>query len=353
MKPQSVIVRRSDYRIRANDICRASDRPPKTEIPKIKRALTGNFDTVQGSNHAGTYVDFWDGVKLCKGYGLIELEKKLRNWKTTQQEPEFIEITDFASPVVVQMSDFRINAAHIINLTGHSRGIGADLRDRLDSKAYDILRGSRKYQGTYVNFSIGIELCREHGLLELEKRLHSLKQTSKRPMIAAELGHARSRSQTPGSLPGSIGLERASAQTAQSTGIRIRDQQPLAPSGGPIIHGSMHAGHPHGLDSGSDVSKSEDSVISREPCSTQRKSQPVPSIRCAKDAASSRQSGRNTTHSLELADPHSHSAKSAQYELWDSRPQLSELTEVKPDLGPSTSETPPHYGSFSDLFAPI
>ena len=38
--------------------------------------------------------------------------------------------------------------------------------------------------------------------------------------------------------------------------------------------------------------------------------------------------GRDSRHSLlELADPHSPSAKSVQYEVWDSRPQLSELTE--------------------------
>lgn len=31
------------------------------------------------------------------------------------------------------------------------------------------------HQGTYVNFEVGIELCREYGLSQLEKRLYSLK----------------------------------------------------------------------------------------------------------------------------------------------------------------------------------
>lgn len=157
------MVRRSDYRIRANDICRASNRRPVTELPKIKRDLGGRFDVVQGSNYSGTYVDFWDGVELCRRYLLTQLEKELRAWESVQHEPgkepqlsEFIEIKDFASPVMVRRSDFRVNAAHIINLTGHSRDIGADLRDRLDPNDYDILRGSRKYQGTYVNFNIGM-----------------------------------------------------------------------------------------------------------------------------------------------------------------------------------------------------
>lgn len=108
------------------------------------------------------------------------------------------------------------------------------------------------------------------------------------------------------------------------------------------------------MDSSSDGAGSGGSVTSRESCLIQRQPQPVPSIRGAKDAASSRQPEPDTWHSLpELAGPHSHSGKSVQYEVWDSRPQLSELTEVNPDLRPSSWKTASHYGSLSDLFAPI
>ena len=50
--------------------------------------------------------------------------------------------------------------------------------------------------------------------------------------------------------------------------------------------------------------------------------------------------------------PRPPSAKSVQYEGWDSRPQLSELTEVEPQLRPSSWKTASHYGSLGDLFAP-
>ena len=138
-------------------------------------------------------MDFWVGVELCRRYGLTELKEGLRSWKPVKEpellkpvkEPElseFIEITDFASPVMVRMSDFRINASHIVNLAGSSKRTLERLRNRLDSKAYEILRGNRKRQGTYVDFDIGIGLCRDHGLPELEKRLLSLRRTSKGPV---------------------------------------------------------------------------------------------------------------------------------------------------------------------------
>lgn len=304
-------------------------------------------------------MDFWVGVELCRRYGLIELEKELRTWKNVPQEPVkesvknpklsgFIEITDFSNPVLVRMSDFKINVSHIVKLTGHSRTTLANFRKTLNPEAYEILRGSKKHQGTYVNFDVGIELCRKYGLSQLEKRLHSLRQPSEGPIIAAASGHARSRSQTPGQLPESTGSERTSVknEATQSRGVWIREH-PLASSGGPIIDGPMQGGYAHGMDLDSDVIGSGDSVAPRKPGSIQRKPQPVPSTPCEKGVASSRQS------LLESASLPSHSAKSPQYEVWDSRSQLSKLTEVEPDLRPSTWKTASHYGSLSDLFAPL
>ncbi len=264
------------------------------------------------------------------------MEEELRTWKGVPQEPvkepelsEFIEITGFPSPVMVRRSDFRINASHIAKLTGGSRHTVRDLRKWLGSEKYKILRGSKKHQGTYVDFDVGIEQCREYGLPELEKRLYSLKHTSEGPVLEAEPSHVGPR------LPQSD-----------------RDQPPTLPRGS-ISDGPIEAEDADEMDSGSDVAGSEDSFTSREPCPIQRNPQPVPSIRCAKDATSLRQSGRDIKRSLlELADPHSPSAKSVQYEAWDSRPQLSKLIEVKPELRPSSWKTASHYGSLSDLFAP-
>ena len=77
-----------------------------------------------------------------------ELEEKLRNLKGVPEEPvkepelsESIEITDFPSPVMVRMSDFRIKASHIAKLARRSRAALANFRIRLSSETYEVLRG--------------------------------------------------------------------------------------------------------------------------------------------------------------------------------------------------------------------
>ena len=302
-------------------------------------------------------MDLWIAVDLCRRYGLAGLEERLRNLKGVPPKPvkepelselvkepelsEFIEITDFPSPVLVRMSDFRVNASHIAKLAGRSREALANFRNRLSSEAYEILRGYPKRQGTYVDFDVGIGLCRNYGLPELEKQLYSLKRTSEGPVLEAEPSHV-------GPRPPELDIISARNESSQSRGIWNRDQPPTLP-GGPISNGPIEAEDTDEMDSGSG-----DSVTSREPCPVQRNPQLVPSIRCAKDATSSRPLGRDTRCSLlELADPRSPFAKSVHYEVWDSRPQLSKLTEVEPQLRPSSWKTASHYGSLGDLFAPI
>ena len=79
------------------------------------------------------------------------------------------------------MSDFRINATHII--ASRSRTALVNFRNRVSSEYYDILLGNRKRQGTYLDFDVGIRLCRDYGLPEQEKRLYSLKRTSEEPVL--------------------------------------------------------------------------------------------------------------------------------------------------------------------------
>ena len=204
---------------------------------------------------------------------------------------------------MVRRSDFRINATHIVKLAGRSRRTVGDLRKWLGSEKYTIVRGSKKHQGTYVDFDIGIEQCREYGLPELEKRLHSFRRTSEGPVLEAESSHVEPR------LPESDTVSTRNEST-RSRSIWNRAQPPTL-LGGFISDGPIEAENVDEMDSGSDVAGLGDSVISREPCPIQRNRQPVPLIRCIKDAASSRQLGYNTNYSLlQLADPRSPSAKS-------------------------------------------
>ena len=184
------------------------------------------------------------------------------------------------------MSDFRVNASHVAKLASRSRETLANFRKKLSSEDYEILPGNRKRQGMYVDFDVGIRLCRNYGLPELEKRLYSLKRTSEGPVLEAELSHVRPRPPQ---------LDTISART-QSRDIWNRDQPPTLP-GEPISNGSIEAEDADEMDSGSDIEGSGDSVTSREPCPIQQNLQLVPSIRCAKDATSLRQSGRHQAFS--------------------------------------------------------
>ena len=159
-----------------------------------------------------------------------------------------------------------------------------------------------------MDFDIGIEQCREYRLPELEKRLYSLRRTSEGSIIEVESSYVEPR------LPESDTVS-ARNKSTRSRSIWNRDQPPILLAGF-ISDGPIEAEDADEMDLGLDVAGSGDSVTSREPCLIQRNRQPVPSIRCAKDAVLSRQSGYDTKYSLlQLADPPSHSAKSVQYEV--------------------------------------
>ena len=154
-----------------------------------------------------------------------------------------------------------------------------------------------------MNFDIRIGLYRDYGLFELEKRLYSLKRTSKGSVLKVEPSHI-------GPRPPESDTVSARNESIQSREIWNRDQSPTLP-GGPISDRPLEAEDAHEMDSGV-----EGSVTSREPCSMPRNLQSVSSIRCAKDATSSRSLKRDTRYSLlELANPRSPSAKSVQYEV--------------------------------------
>ncbi len=340
MLPQPVTVRRSDFRIRVSDILQAS-RQPHTRVSDIRREFSGSFDKVLDF-YKGTYVDFWVGVELCQRYGLIQLEKELRTWKGVPQEPvkepelsEFTEIMDFPNPVMVRMSDFRINATHIVKLAGRSRGTLRSLKNKSNAGDYDILRGTRKREGTYVGFDIGIELCRKYGLVELEKRLYNLKPSSKGPVLDAEPSHTRAPSQTSRLLrePPDSNSVLPRNSSSEPMGIRDRDQL-LATLRGDIIDELIQAEDVSEMDLGSDAAGSEASVISCKPLlERSAQLQAHKPIRRGKDSALSR-----------------HSSTDLPYSVWDSEPRYSQLSEVKPDLKPPSWKTASPYPSFTDMY---
>ncbi|KAI4266210.1 MAG: hypothetical protein L6R35_006974 [Caloplaca aegaea] len=119
---------------------------------------------------------------------------------------------------MVRMTDLKINATNIITLYGRGREEIRSLKKGWDYRAYEIVRNGRKYQGTYVNLEIGIDLCRRYELPELEKRLKELKRAPEGTVLEAEPGHLGPLSR---GLPESPGLNIVSArnESTQSRGI--------------------------------------------------------------------------------------------------------------------------------------
>ncbi|KAL9016773.1 MAG: hypothetical protein Q9185_005903 [Variospora sp. 1 TL-2023] len=274
-------------------------------------------------------MDFRVGVELCRQYGLSELEKELRTLKDVGQEPttepklpNYIQITELSIPVVVRTLDFRVNASLIFKLAGYSRTTVAYFRNALSPEAYEILRGSMQHQGTYVDFDVAIELCQKHGLDELEGRLYSLKRTSEKPLLEAEISQVRPWRQPSKRLLESPGVDTVPARNESTRPREVwkRIQRPPL-SAEPITDELIQAEEARETNSDSEEASSEEagpsgSVSPCESRSIELDSQPVPSIRDSRNAGASRQLGQGIRHSLsEFTDPYSHSAKSAQYEF--------------------------------------
>ncbi len=204
----------------------------------------------------------------------------------------------------------------------------------LNSGDYEILRGTGKREGTYVGFDIGIELCRKYGLVELEKRLYSLKPFEE-PVLDAEPSYTRAPSQTSRLLREPPDSNSVLPRNSSSEPMGIRDRgQLLVTLRGDIIDEPIQAEDASEMDSGSDAAGSEASVISCKP-SLERSAQlqAHKSIRRGKDSALSR-----------------HSSTDLPYSVWDSEPRYSRLSEVQPDLKPSSWKTASPYPSFTDTY---
>ncbi|KAL9638791.1 MAG: hypothetical protein Q9204_001365 [Flavoplaca sp. TL-2023a] len=263
---QTITIRRSDFRIRIIDICRAANKS-RNERDRIQLEFKGKCDRVSHSQPCGIYIDFWVGVRLCHRYGLPELEKKLRTLEGIPLEPEFsepeapklsrfVEITE-PGRVSIRLPDLKINATHIIKLAGLSKQKQEmrALRKEWGSEAYEILRGTTeahgtKPRGTYVDFDIGIELCRRYGLYELEKRLDGLGSSSDLPISEAVSVPIETYSQTSRRHPGSPRSESVSARNDSNRfkGTKNRDQ--------PIADGPLQVDDAHDTDLDSDEASS-------------------------------------------------------------------------------------------------
>ncbi|KAL8858813.1 MAG: hypothetical protein Q9178_004730 [Gyalolechia marmorata] len=76
--------------------------------------------------------------------------------------------------VMIRMRDFRINGTQILKVAGQGREIMTQFRKM--GLPFDIVRGHAFYQGTYVDFNVGLQFCQRFGLDELEGLLRDVQK---------------------------------------------------------------------------------------------------------------------------------------------------------------------------------
>lgn len=204
---QVVLMRQDDCTINATQILKIShmtENQRKNTLRRLKQRNKVVLRPAQGTHgHRNVWVSVRCGKELCVKHGLVEKlqplldhgldlqqkrsnagsEKSLVGRKSALRDPAnepeaspFIRVINRSRPVMVRKSDWRINCTHIANQVSNKHA-AARLKRTLPSDWYDIVRGASKYQGTYVNFDVGVDWCRELGLNDLADQLLRLRGT--------------------------------------------------------------------------------------------------------------------------------------------------------------------------------
>ena len=201
---QVILMREEDCLINATQIFKLTPLTQNQQRHKFK--ILKNKTKVQyfpargthGPNN--TWIDIREGKALCVELGL---EKKLqplldrglglhrppdddpyeisvnrltfaRGYEKSQSR--FIEIIYNNRRLAIQRSDWRINCTHIANQIAGRSMVRKLLRD-LPANAWEVIRLSSKYTGTYVDFDHGIDLCKTYNLIPLADQLLELRRT--------------------------------------------------------------------------------------------------------------------------------------------------------------------------------
>ncbi|KAL8972518.1 MAG: hypothetical protein Q9197_002743 [Variospora fuerteventurae] len=347
MDDMPVMIRRSDYRINATHILKIAG-VGRWELTDIRKQLKPNsFDIVQGfpARGQGTYVDFAVGIGLCRKYDLVDLEKRLDSIKSVPEElivklkpSVFLQVLAFP-PVMVRNSDLRINSSQILGLADIRPNKAAIIQKAFPRGTCDTVTGYAKHSGTYVDFSIGLELCRKYELAELAERLLELRSdstssTSKPTLVSI------------GSLNKILNPTRKSPllETILSNPACSRKRASVSPA---LAGEQFTAEVSDCIDSASDTDGSESSTGSHGSASTHGGVQSPNRALSVNDLAGRLQD--EAGYSLfSVADCQAGSVSRLSYEVWDEQSEHSHLTEAHPNLKPSSWRLGSQYGSFTE-----
>ncbi len=188
---QPVFMRKDDLSLNATHIMKIAGKNAN-QCKYLLQLIRKFVKTIWSS-----WVSLQTGRLLCKHLEVEEKLQPLLDYGCRLQNNDHIKTSDWADDdltglqnrllnyveirigrmlVVVRKSDLRINCTQILHVAGLDKRKAADIRQTTSDDAFDTVSGrdaARQYQGTYVDFQIGIELCRTHGLVDLEKELQT------------------------------------------------------------------------------------------------------------------------------------------------------------------------------------
>ena len=193
---RSVLMRREDLSLNAIHIMKIAGKNANQckhllqVIRKYVKTISSSWVSLRTGQLLCKYLEVEEKLQPLLDYGCrlqSDDHQKMSDWVDDDLAGlqnrllNYVEIGNGRMLVVVRKSDLRINCTQILHVAGLDRRKAVDIRQTTSGDAFDTVSGrniARRHQGTYVDFQIGIDLCRRHGLVELEKELQVLKSNS-------------------------------------------------------------------------------------------------------------------------------------------------------------------------------
>ncbi len=261
-----------------------------------------------------------------------------------EERSDYVEVQE---SVRIRRWDLRVNGTHILNVAGQVRQEMVKTKKKLRSDQFDIVVcGDVKIQGTYVDLNVGIDLCRQYNLTELEDRLQTWKPAEKGPTLTSSNRPVDSvPSPRPVSIRSQVSTEGRQAELKET---RDRAQHWTSSQKLDSVDDQIREDD---TDSASDTAGSESSVRLHEIAliqNTQSRVHEPSSIHQGMGSTKSRYSSNADCSLCDTSNCEHLRMSNLEYEIWNSQSEHSHLTEVKPDLRPHSWETASKYASSMD-----
>ncbi|KAF9733806.1 hypothetical protein PMIN03_011750 [Paraphaeosphaeria minitans] len=173
---KAVSLRKSDWSLNANELITLASKT-KSERDRIMKTLKQHTN-VEVVGRLQSWISYPDGLRLCEFLQLTNALLPLLDYasekgarpdkKSNFFEPQFLGVQAGETNVLIRRKDLWINATRIVRagVCDHAREIS---KIRARENVNTIQAGAAA--GTYVDPSIGLRLCQEYGLNELESIL--------------------------------------------------------------------------------------------------------------------------------------------------------------------------------------